>query len=583
MRSPSTGARRLALAPLVILAACAPAPSDQAAPNAAPARLRIEVGYAAGVHEGPLTGRLFLALSPTADPEPRIAAYNSARQRDGRVPFFAADVAGVGPGEAMVIAAAADGYPYARLDALPPGDYWVQALVHVYTEYRRQDGHVVRAPQDQWEGQRWAFSPGNLVSAPRRVRVDPASDTPIRLELAGVIPPVEVPPDTEWVRRVRIRSRILSEWWGHPMYLGAVVLLPRGYDDNPGQRYPVVFEADHFRLEPAFGFTTEPPSGEPQLFAQMVRESGGMRESGYDFQRAWTGGDFPRLIAVTIQHPTPFFDDSYGVNSANNGPYGDAIHQELIPYLEENFRMIGEPYARVITGGSTGGWISLAWQVRHPTFYGGTWTFYPDSVDFRRYQLIDVYQDASAFLVADAVPGAPERMFQRTIEGQPVGSVRQLSQLERAQGSRGRSGGQIDAWNAAYGPAGEDGYPRRLWDLKTGVIDRSVAHYMRDHGYDLRHYLEENWSRIGPDLVGKIRIYNPEMDQFYLPYAVYLLEDFLEGTTDPHYGGEVVHGRPMKGHLWSPFTNADLVRRMADHMTRNAPTGASTAWQAGGP
>ena len=583
MRSPSTGARRLALASAVILAACAPAPRDQAAPNAAPARLRIEVGYAAGVHEGPLTGRLFLALSPTADPEPRIAAYNSARQRDGRVPFFAAHVAGVGPGEAMVVDAAADGYPHAHLDALPAGDYWVQALVHVYTEYRRQDGHVVRAPQDQWEGQRWAFSPGNLVSAPRRVRVDPASDTPIRLELAGVIPPVEVPPDTEWVRRVRIRSRILSEWWGHPMYLGAVVLLPRGYDDNPELRYPVVFEADHFRLDPAFGFTTEPPLREPQLFAQMVRESGGMRESGYDFQRAWTGDDFPRLIAVTIQHPTPFFDDSYGVNSANNGPYGDAIHQELIPYLEENFRMIGEPYARVLTGGSTGGWISLAWQVRHPTFYGGTWTFYPDSVDFRRYQLIDVYQDESAFLVPGAVPGAPERMFQRTIEGQPVGSVRQLSQLERAQGSRGRSGGQIDAWNAAYGPAGEDGYPRRLWDLETGVIDREVAHYMRDHGYDLRHYLEENWSRIGPDLAGKIRIYNPEMDQFYLPYAVYLLEDFLEGTTDPHYGGEVVHGRPMKGHLWSPFTNADLVRRMADHMTRNAPTGAPTAWQAGGP
>ena len=208
----------------------------------------------------------------------------------------------------MVIDAAADGYPYARLGELPPGDYWVQALVHVYTEYRRQDGHVIRAPQDQWEGQRWAFSPGNLVSLPQRVAVDPASDAPIRLELADVIPPVAVPPDTEWVKRVKIRSRILSEWWGHPMYLGAVVLLPRGYDDNPGWRYPVVFEADHFGLEPAFGFATEPPSGSPRLFAQMMRDAGGMRESGYEFQQAWTGDDFPRVIAVTIQHPTPFFD-----------------------------------------------------------------------------------------------------------------------------------------------------------------------------------------------------------------------------------------------------------------------------------
>ena len=577
-RRPSPAALA-ALIPAVIFALGPPAAWGQT--PGPPARLRVEVRYAAGLHDGPLTGRLFLALSPEADPEPRIAAYNSARQRDGRVPFFAVDVVGAGPGEAMVIDATADGYPYARLGDLPPGDYWVQALVHVYTEYRRRDGHVVWAPRDQWEGQRWAFSPGNLVSAPRRVRVDPASDTPIRLALADAIPPVDVPPDTEWVRRVKIRSRILSDWWGRDMHLGAVVLLPRGYDDNPDDlRYPVIVETDHFRLTPAFGFTTEPPAGEPGLFAWMLRDAGGRRESGYDFQRAWTGDDFPRVIAVTIQHPTPFFDDSYGVNSANNGPYGDAIHQELIPHLEERFRMIGEPWARVLTGGSTGGWIALAWQVRRPAFYGGAWVFYPDPVDFRRLQLIDIYRDDNAFLVPGAAPGAPERMFQRTVAGQPVGSVRQLSRLERAQGSRGRSGGQLDAWNAAWGPVGDDGYPRRLWDLETGVIDREVARHMRDHGYDLRHWIEEHWPRIGPDLVGKIRIYNPEMDQFYLNYAVYLLEEFLEGATDPRYGGEVVHGRPMKGHLWSPFTNAELVRRMADHVARNAPAGASTAWRA---
>ena len=180
---------RLALAPAVLLTVCPPMSDGQTGGARAPAPLRVEVGYAAGLHDGPLTGRLFLALAPTAEPEPRIAAYNSARQRDGRVPFFAADVAGVEPGEAMVIDAASEGYPYARLGELPPGDYWVQALVHVYTEFRRQDGHVVWAPQDQWEGQRWAFSPGNLVSTPRRVRVDPASETPIRLELADVLPP----------------------------------------------------------------------------------------------------------------------------------------------------------------------------------------------------------------------------------------------------------------------------------------------------------------------------------------------------------------------------------------------------------
>ena len=243
-------AYRCGPATVLILAACVQAPPDTAAPDRVPARLRVEVSYAADVHDGPLTGRLFLAVSPTADPEPRIAAYNSARQRDGRVPFFATDVTDVEPGDTMVIDVGADGYPYARLGELPAGDYWVQAMVHVYTEYHRQDGHVIRAPQDQWEGQRWAFSPGNLVSAPQRVSVDPTSDAPLRLALTDVMPPIEPPPDTAWVKRVRIRSRILSEWWGHPMYLGAVVLLPRGYEEHPKLRYPVVFEADHFGQEP---------------------------------------------------------------------------------------------------------------------------------------------------------------------------------------------------------------------------------------------------------------------------------------------------------------------------------------------
>ena len=391
-----------------------------------------------------------------------------------------------------------------------------------------------------------------------------------------------MPPDTEWVKRVKIRSRILSEWWGHPMHLGAVVLLPRGYDDDPGRRYPVIFEADHFRLEPAFGFTTEPPSGGPGLFDWMWRDAGGMRESGYDFQRAWTGDDFPRVIAVTIQHPTPFFDDSYGVNSANNGPYGDAIHQELIPYLEENFRMIGEPWARVITGGSTGGWIALAWQVRHPTFYGGTWTFYPDSVDFRR---LPAHRHLPG---RERVPRA-RRGARRARADVPAdhrgaaGRQRAPAQPARAGPGLARALGRADRrLERRLGPPGR----RRLPAAAMGPRDgrhrpRGGALHCATTATTCATTWRENWPRIGPDLVGKIHVYNPEMDQFYLTYAVYLLEEFLEGTTDPHYGGEFVHGRPMKGHLWSPFTNADLVRRMADHVARNAPAGASLAWRAG--
>ncbi len=538
--------------------------------------LRFEISFGETLSEGPLTGRMFLTVSPTDDPVPRIAAYNSARRRDGRMPFFATDVEGLEPGQTAVIDATAIGYPLWSLKELPAGEYYVQAVLHVYTEFRRSDGHVIWVPMDQWEGQRWAFSPGNLVSTPGRVHLDPAASKTITLELVDTIPPLREPRDTEWVKRVKFPSKLLTEFWGHPIEIGATVLLPKGYSENPDAYYPVVYQQNHFSLNPAFGFMTEPPE-QNDLFQDMMEAAGGKMDTGYDFYKAWSGDSFPRMFAITFQHPTPYFDDSYGVNSANNGPYADALLTELIPYLEENFRIIPKPYARVLTGGSTGGWMSLALQVYHPKFFGGTWTFFPDPIDFRRYQLINIYEDDNAFIVPGSVPGAPERMFQRTTEGQPVGKVRQISQLELAQGTKGRSGGQLDIWNAAYGPVGDDGYPKLLWDKKTGEIDVEVARYMRDKGYDLRHYTETNWPKIGPDLVGKIRIYNPETDQFYLPYAVYLMEDFLEATKDPHYGGEVIHGRPKKGHGWRPMTNAELVESMAEHIMKNAPTGSETS------
>jgi len=513
---------------------------------------------------------MFLTISPDSQPEPRIAAYNSARQRIARTPFFAADIDQLQPGESAVIDGTTTGYPIGSLGDLPPGDYYVQALLNVYTRFERSDGHTLWAHMDRWEGQRWAFSPGNLVSEPTRLHLDPAQPRTVSLELSRILPPIQVPPDTRYVKRVKIQSERLSKFWGHPFYLGATVLLPEGYDAHPGLRYPVIYVQNHFSLDAPFGFQTEPDTGQA-LFSRMRQEAGGKRETGYEFYRSWSSPGFPQVIAVTFQHPTPFFDDSYATNSANNGPYGDALLEELIPYLEDHFRMIREPYARVLTGGSTGGWESLALQAYHPEFFGGTWTFYPDPVDFRQYQLFDAYEDTSAFYVAGAGYGAPERMFQRSPDGQPVATVRQISQMEMVSGTHGRSGAQIDAWNAAYGPVGEDGYPRRLWNLRSGSLDNTVAEYMRDHGYDLRHYVAENWQRIGPDLVGKIHVYCGDMDHFYLPLAVYLLEDFLESTKSPYYDGEFVYGRPMKGHGWQPMTNANLVRTMAGFMADHAP------------
>jgi hypothetical protein len=268
------------------------------------------------------------------------------------------------------------------------------------------------------------------------------------------------------------------------------------------------------------------------------------------------------------------------VNSANNGPYGDALLTEMIPYLESQFRIIPQPWGRVLTGGSTGGWESLALQVLHPDFFGGTWTLYPDPIDFRHYQLTNIYEDDNAFWAPRHTWLQASRYIEREPNGQPETSTQKFSQLEDVLGSHRRSGQQLEIWEAAYGPVGDDGYPKPLWDKHTGKIDHSVANYMRDHGFDLGYDLSTNWKTIGPKLAGKIHIYVGDMDSFYLNLAVYDVEKFLKGATDPSYDGDFQYGRPEKGHGWQPATQEEMVRWMADHITKCAPPGSdTTSWK----
>jgi hypothetical protein len=514
---------------------------------------KFEVSFPAAAHAGPVTGRVFVALSRSETPEP----IEQAGGWNGQAPFFGADVDALPPGRAAVLDGRTPGYPARSLKDIPAGEYYVQALVNVYTEFHRADGHTIWAHMDQWEGQQFNRSPGNLKSAVRRIRLDPAAGYDIKLELNKVIPPVEVPPDTAWVKRVKIQSPLLTKFWGHPMYLGATVLLPKDYDRHPGQDYPAIYIQGHFGLRAPFGFSETEDGG---------RSRGG--ETGHQFYRQWNSDGFPRMIAVTFQHPAPYFDDSYAVNSANNGPYGDALLTELVPYLEQHFRLRRDPRARVLTGGSTGGWESLALEVYHPDFFGGTWTLYPDPIDFRRYQLVNIYEDPNAFQVPGFEYQVPERPMTRTAEGQVTVTMREMSRLEDVLGSHGRSCQQFEAWEAAYGPVGPDGYPRPLWDKQTGTIDRTVANYMRDHGYDLTYYLRHNWSKIGPRLNGKLHIYVGDMDNYYLNLAVYMLEDFLKTAGA---GAVFEYGRPMKGHGWQPMTNTDLVKMMAAEIAGGAP------------
>ena len=533
--------------------------------HTAAAETKFEISFPASLNGEPITGRMFVMISKNNRLEPRL----QAGSYQASVPFYGVDVDALKPGANAVIDSSTLGYQVESLSKLPAGEYYVQALLNVYTQVNRKDGHKIWVHWDQWEGQQWNRSPGNLVSEVQRVRLDPAAGFNVKLSLTKKLPPVVVPPDTEWVKRVKIQSKMLSEFWGRPVYLGATLLLPKGFNQNPSQQYPAIYIQGHFGLNAPFGFTTQqvPPESEEQRKARLARSA---REPGPEFSQAWMSDDFPRMVAVTFQHPTPYYDDSYAVNSVNNGPYGDALTQELIPYLEEHFRLIAKPEARVLTGGSTGGWESLALQILHPKFFNGTWSLYPDPVDFRRYQMSNVYEDDNAFEVPSGDWSKMIRPLSRNADGQVTLTMREMSQLEAVLGSNIRSGQQIAAWDAAYGPIGKDGYPRPIWDRLTGKIDREVALYMRDNGYDLRYNVEKNWSKIGNDLVGKIHVYCGDMDNYYLNLAVYQLEDFLKVADNPKAEAVFEYGRPMKPHGWQPFTNAELVRMMAARINKTS-------------
>ena len=341
------------------------------------------------------------------------------------------------PGKPAVIDGTVLGWPLKSVNDLPAGDYQVQAILNRYETYHRADGHTLELPPEKGEGQHWYSKPGNFYSTPQRVHLDPAAGQTVDLSLNKVIPPIPEPKDTKWVKFVRIKSDLLSKFWGRPMYLGAFVLLPAGFDDHPTAHYPLAVDQGHFPDRGFPNFSPQPPA--PGMSARDSTRTA----YGYDLFKKWTGPHFPRMLVISIQHANQFYDDSYAVNSANVGPYGDAIVHELIPYVEKRFRGIGAGWARTQFGGSTGGWESLGEQIFYPDDFNGTWTFCPDPVDFRQYETIDIYHDTSAFVFNNQWKQTPQPSGRDHL-GHLLTTVEDDNHWEYVQGQKDRSSEQWD-------------------------------------------------------------------------------------------------------------------------------------------
>ena len=563
--------------PLVPALACAAltlclAPSGVRGQAAAPAPspLRFEVSFPSSARSEPADGRIFVVLSRQGSPEPRLQ-FGRPGDQYRSTPFFGAAVEGLTPGQWASIGEQSEGYPIERLADLPAGDYFVQGMLNLYTAFHRSDGHVVRLHMDQWEGQVLQISPGNLYSETRKIHLDPVTGGVVRLTLEKTIPAIQIPPDTEFVRRVRFQSALLTKFWGRPIFIGATILLPRDYEKDRNLYYPVHYEQGHFDLA-APGHFDEGPKLKPDA-TEREKERARQRQ---EFSGAWRSEKYPRMLYVTFQHPTPYYDDSYAIDSPNNGPYGQAITTELIPYIETHFRAIRQPWARILSGGSTGGWEALALQIFYPDFFGGTFSYCPDPVDFHYFEMVNIYDWDNAWYRQGAwlrvpIPG------ERQPDGLVLSTMEQQLKYERALGPGGRSGEDWDCWQAVYGPVGDNGYFRPLLDPATGAIDHAVAAYWRDHT-DLNAYLQKHWGEIGGQLAGKIHIWTGDADTYYLNNAVHLLDRFLSSTVNPPYGGSIVYG-PRQPHCWAgPLPLSARLKQIAQYAAKHAPRGEDRAW-----
>jgi enterochelin esterase-like enzyme len=559
-----------------LLLASFSAPAQTSNTQTAGTKLRFEISFPAQLSAKTLDGHLMLGLSKSDKEEPRFQLDETEAESQQ---FFSLDVDALAPDKPAVIDANALGYPVRSLADLPPGDYYVQAVLNIYETFHRSDGHVVKLPPDMGEGQQWNKKPGNLFSKPQKLHVDSNAGV-IRISLTEKISSIEPPKDTKYIKHVRIQSKLLSEFWGRPMFIGAHILLPAGFEEHPNAHYPVLVYQDHF--SPDFRFFSEQPP-KPDLKGRELD----FARSKYQMYLDWASGRLPHMIMIDSIHPNPYYDDSYAVNSANVGPYGDAIMKELLPAVEKQFRAIGQPWARVLMGGSTGGWETLADQVFYPDDFNGAWCFCPDPIDFHAYQSVNIYDDKNAFWVEGDWSRIP-RAEMRDTKGNVLATMEPTVRREEVMGTHGRSTEQFGIWQAVFSPVGPDGYPKPIWDPTSGVIDKDVANYWRDH-YDLTHIMERDWATLGPKLSGKLHFAVGDMDTWYLNNAVHILDDFMHSPKNTYKVPDFDYG-PRKPHCYTGGANVSvfeavgtlfqrIMPKMAEHIKATAPKDGDMSWE----
>jgi pimeloyl-ACP methyl ester carboxylesterase len=436
-------------------------------------------------------------------------------------PLYGVDVKDLKPGETATLDDAATAFG-PKPSELKPGRYRAQAVLDV----SRLDSS-------------WKREPGNLFSDVVNIEVKPQGQQSFAIPLKRTIErrPPKLAPGQEVFE---VRSKLLSDFRKTDVMLRAGVVFPREYD--PARTYPAIYEVPGF---------------------------GGNHLDGFHSRRraAGTASELQRAAFYITLDPESPNGHTLFADSDVNGPCGEALVKELIPALEAKYKLIAQPSARLLRGHSSGGWSVLWLALAYPETFGACWSSSPDPVDFRRFELINIYDDPSAYADKNGndVPSTREG-------GKPTLSVRGENQQEEVLGENNTSGQQWDSWQAVFGSRRADGWPASLFDARTGKLDHAEAqHYKR---YDIAHRLREHPDKYGPIFLQRIRLICGDADDFYLNEAVALLKEDVDKLAI----GELAEGRHGyvkmlpgldHGSIFGSEAMRAFPQEMLDHLKRN--------------
>jgi hypothetical protein len=482
----NTGLMAAALA----LGSCAGGPrTDEAASGALPSGSAQEfhVSLAQGIE--PQSGRLIVVATPVDAMRVSDALPHPPSLSPNEPSYVAAQEAALVT-TSQPVRFDADMLAYPRpFSRIEPGEYWVQVRLDVDHDaaYRFTDPDMdfVSAPVRM-----------TLPSTePTRAMLQPEADVVKAGSPSAATPPGGASANAEadaHIRPIDFVSPSLTAFWGRTMRIRGIVLLPPDYEETR-DTYPTVYRAE------GFGATLAGLNSAARRHYAMMKS-----------------GDTPPMIRVFLDHSSPWGTHEFA-DSVNNGPWGNALTEELIPWLEARYRMDKEPSGRFTTGHSSGGWFALWQQVRYPHVFGGTWARAPDPVDFRSFTGINIYApNANAYVRPD---GRPQPLV-RDETGKEIMSVREYTLRENVLGDYG---GQIDSFDWVFSPRGNDGRPMPLFDRATGRIDPAVARYWREN-YDISNIIRRDWEKLKPQLDGKIHVIMGTMDTFHLDEAAKILD-----------------------------------------------------------